>query len=113
MPPVVILKAEALNNRRMRNVDEHREEHNMDRSLEMNTAVTATDKAGMAAQSRDPVRYLVFSASLRSTSLNTQLAKIAAGAIEKHGGKVDLASMSDFDVPSYDQDTQDGDGFPP
>ena len=26
---------------------------------------------------------------------------------------MDLASMKDFDAPSYDQDVQDGDGFPP
>ncbi|MDQ3930935.1 MAG: NAD(P)H-dependent oxidoreductase, partial [Chloroflexota bacterium] len=62
---------------------------------------------------REPVRFLVFSASLRDGSLNSQLAKLAASIIERHGGTVDLAAMSDFDAPSYDQDTQDGDGFPP
>jgi NAD(P)H-dependent FMN reductase len=62
---------------------------------------------------RDPVSVLVFSASLRAGSLNTTLAKLAAGAIEKHGGKVDLAAMSAFDGPSYSQDAQTKDGVPP
>ncbi len=43
---------------------------------------------------REPVRYLVFSASLRTGSFNTMLAKLAASAIEKHGGTVDLAARS-------------------
>jgi NAD(P)H-dependent FMN reductase len=57
----------------------------------------------------------VFSASLRKASLNTQLAAFAAEVIEKHGGQVDRASMSDFDAPSYNQDVQDDEeqGFPP
>src|SRR5206468_6034672 len=62
---------------------------------------------------REPVRYLVFSASLRTGSFNTMLAKLAASAIEKHGGTVDLAAVSAFDSPSYSQDVQAKDGFPP
>src|SRR5689334_13478789 len=62
---------------------------------------------------REPVRFLVFSASLRAASLNSRLARLTAGTIEQHGGTVDLASMEDFDASSYDQDTQDSDGFPP
>jgi chromate reductase len=61
----------------------------------------------------EPVRFLVFSASLRDASLNSQLARLAARVIEQQGGRVDLAAMADFDVPSYDQDTQDEKGFPP
>ncbi|HMD89662.1 MAG TPA: NAD(P)H-dependent oxidoreductase [Anaerolineaceae bacterium] len=64
-------------------------------------------------ESREPIRFLVFSASLRTASLNSQLARLAAKIIEQHGGIVDLAEMADFDVPSYDQDTQDADGYPP
>ncbi|MGH3024026.1 MAG: NADPH-dependent FMN reductase [Gaiellaceae bacterium] len=56
--------------------------------------------------------YLVFSASLRADSLNTRLARLAALTIEANGGTVDLASMRDFDVPSYDADVQRG-AFPP
>lgn len=33
--------------------------------------------------------------------------------IQEHGGAVDQAAMNDFDVPSYDQDSQDASGFPP
>ncbi len=61
---------------------------------------------------REPVSFLVFSASLRAGSLNTTLAKLAAGAIQTHGGTADLAALSAFDSPSYSQDAQ-AQGFPP
>jgi chromate reductase len=61
---------------------------------------------------REQVSFLVFSASLRSGSLNTRLAALAASVIEANGGDVDLALMSDFDCPSYDYDVQQRDGFP-
>ena len=57
-------------------------------------------------QRREPVSFLLFSASLRADSLNTTLAKLAARSIEQHGGTVDLAAMSAFDSPSYSQDAQ-------
>jgi NAD(P)H-dependent FMN reductase len=62
---------------------------------------------------REPVRFLVFSASLRRGSLNSQLAELAATCISAHGGQVDVAAMRDFDAPSYDQDVQHEEGFPP
>jgi chromate reductase, NAD(P)H dehydrogenase (quinone) len=55
---------------------------------------------------------LLFSASSRSDSLNGRLTSLAASVIEKHGAKADLASMSDFDGPSYDQDVEARDGLP-
>jgi chromate reductase, NAD(P)H dehydrogenase (quinone) len=55
---------------------------------------------------REPVRFLVFSASLRMDSLNTRLAKLATILIEKNGGKVDFANMSDFDCSSFNQDSE-------
>ena len=61
---------------------------------------------------REPVSFLVFSASLREGSLNTQLADLAATCIEAHGGEVDRASMRDFECPSYSLDVQRGEGFP-
>jgi chromate reductase, NAD(P)H dehydrogenase (quinone) len=61
---------------------------------------------------REPVRYLVFSASLRAESLNTKLARLAAAIIEANGGAVELASMREFDSPSYDADVQREHGFP-
>jgi chromate reductase len=65
-----------------------------------------------STRSREPVRFLVFSASLRQASLNSGLARLAARTIEENAGTVDLALMKDFDVPSYNQDVHDGEGFP-
>ena len=53
-----------------------------------------------------PLRILVFSASLRKDSLNTRLAKLAADVIVKNGGVADVATMADFDCPSYNQDLE-------
>jgi NAD(P)H-dependent FMN reductase len=69
-----------------------------------------------AARSTVPdksTRFLVFSASLRAESLNTRLARLAARVIEEHGGMADLASMQDFDCPSYNQDVEWQPGLPP
>lgn len=60
----------------------------------------------------EPLRILVFSASLRNDSLNTSLAKLAARVIEKKGSKVDYASMSEFDCPSFNQDLEINNSYP-
>ena len=60
-----------------------------------------------------PVRCLVFPASLRGDSLNGRLAALAARTIEAYSGKVDSTTLRDFDCPSYDGDVQDAEGFPP
>jgi NAD(P)H-dependent FMN reductase len=60
---------------------------------------------------REPLRFLVFSASLKAESLNTQLAKLAATIIQKHGAIADFAHMSEFDCPSYNGDVEQKDGF--
>lgn len=60
----------------------------------------------------EPVRILLFSASLRKESYNTKLATLAASIIEKHGGIVDFASMSEFDTPSFNQDIEGEGDFP-
>lgn len=57
-------------------------------------------------KNNEPLKILVFSASLRKESLNTKLAKLAAGVIEKHGGKVDFANMSEFDCLSFNEDLE-------
>lgn len=62
---------------------------------------------------REPLKILVFSASLRAQSLNTQLARLAADAIERHGATPDLASMRNFDAPSFDGDLETAEGTPP
>ena len=61
----------------------------------------------------EPVRLLVFSASLREDSFNTRLALLGRSVIERHGGIVDFATMREFDGPSYDQDLETRDGLPP
>jgi len=58
------------------------------------------------------LRVLVFGASLRADSLNTKLAALAARVAERGGATIDHASMRDFDVPSYDGDTERGQGIP-
>ena len=61
---------------------------------------------------REPLKFLVFSASLRNDSLNTKLAKLAALVIEKNGAKADFAYMSEFDCPSFNQDLETKDIHP-
>lgn len=61
---------------------------------------------------REPLRLLVFSASLRADSLNTRLARLAASIIEKQGAVVDFADMSAFDSPSYNGDAEQNSGLP-
>jgi NAD(P)H-dependent FMN reductase len=69
--------------------------------------------ATVDGQAREPVSFLVFSASLREGSLNTQLADLAAGAIESNRCTVVSGTMAEFDCPSYDADVQREQGFPP
>jgi NAD(P)H-dependent FMN reductase len=59
------------------------------------------------------LKVLVFAASLRADSLNRKLAALAAKVAEQHGATVDLASMREFDVPSYDGDAETATGIPP
>ena len=66
----------------------------------------------MNRPARERVRFLVFGASLRAESLNARLASLAARRVEANGGEADLASMREFDCPSYDQDVQNSQGFP-
>ena len=59
-----------------------------------------------------PLRYLVFSSSLRNESLNTRLAKLAEDVIRKKGAIADFANMSEFDCPSFNQDLEVNDFHP-
>lgn len=61
---------------------------------------------------REPVRFLVFSASIRAVSLNGRLAELAAASIEANGGIVDFRPMADFDTPTHSADVQEAEGFP-
>ena len=65
-----------------------------------------------APHTREPVRFLVFSASLREGSLNTRLASLASEVIGANGGDVDLASMAEFDCPSFNGDIEEREGLP-
>ena len=58
------------------------------------------------------IHFLVFSATLRKDSLNTRLAKLAALVVEKNGGRVDFANMSEFDCPSFNQDLEINNSYP-
>jgi chromate reductase, NAD(P)H dehydrogenase (quinone) len=57
-------------------------------------------------------KILVFSASLRAESLNRKLATLAARVAEQNGATVDLVSMAEFDVPSYNGDLEASEGIP-
>ena len=52
------------------------------------------------------LRVLVFSASLRNDSINATLAQMASRYASGHGALVDLASMREFDAPSYDPEIE-------
>jgi chromate reductase, NAD(P)H dehydrogenase (quinone) len=62
--------------------------------------------------SQPTLKVLIFAASLRTESLNRRLAALAARVAAENGATVDIASMRDFDVPSYDGDTELGQGIP-
>ncbi len=74
--------------------------------------MTDSEFNGSGAAAREPISFLVFSASMRDGSLNTRLAELAARTIEQHGGTVDRANLIDFDAPSYNEDDQHEFGFP-
>ena len=54
----------------------------------------------MASHGRNPIRILVFEASLRTGSLNDRLATLIAQVVDRHGGTVDRAHLTDFDCPT-------------
>ncbi|MGH9384789.1 MAG: NADPH-dependent FMN reductase [Vicinamibacterales bacterium] len=58
------------------------------------------------------INVLVFAASLRTESLNRQLAVLSARVAEANGATVDLASMHDFDVPNYNGDVERAEDMP-
>jgi NAD(P)H-dependent FMN reductase len=60
----------------------------------------------------DACHVLVLSASLRGESLNTRLARLAAGTIEQGGHAAELASLREFAVGPYDGDEEQAVGFP-
>jgi NAD(P)H-dependent FMN reductase len=67
----------------------------------------------MSQSRREPIRVLIFAASLHATSLNAALAQLAARIVEQNSGVAHLASMRDFDSPSFDADVDAAEGLPP
>jgi NAD(P)H-dependent FMN reductase len=59
-----------------------------------------------------PIRFLIFDASLRNESLNNQLASLATSVVEQRAGAVDRARMTDFDCPTFDADVEKSQGIP-
>ena len=66
----------------------------------------------MTASVREPIRLLVFAGSMREESLNGKLARLAARVITDHQGIATLATMKDFECPSYDGDLEVTSGIP-
>jgi chromate reductase, NAD(P)H dehydrogenase (quinone) len=66
-----------------------------------------------ADREKGPVRLLLFAASLGNVSLNCRLAAVAGATLERSGARVDRATMREFDTPSYNQDVEAREGFPP
>ena len=59
-----------------------------------------------------PIRYLIFDASLRARSLNDRLATLAASVVQQRAGAIDRARMDEFDCPTYDADIEESTGIP-
>jgi NAD(P)H-dependent FMN reductase len=58
------------------------------------------------------MKVLAFAASLREQSLNRRLITCAAEIARGCGVEVDLASFREFEMPLYNDDLQQGAGFP-
>lgn len=58
------------------------------------------------------VKLLAFAASLRKGSFNRKLIQLTAELAREQGAEVDLADFQDFDMPLYNRDIQDAEGFP-
>jgi chromate reductase, NAD(P)H dehydrogenase (quinone) len=59
------------------------------------------------------VPLLAFAASQRQASLNRKLIRIAADLARAGGARADLAEFAEFDMPLFDADVQEREGFPP
>lgn len=68
--------------------------------------------SGMRQLSDPKLRILLLSASAREGSLNTALAKVAAGIIESFGADSDIANIGEFTIPFFDQRIKDTTGIP-
>ncbi|HMQ70218.1 MAG TPA: NAD(P)H-dependent oxidoreductase [Ignavibacteria bacterium] len=80
-------------------------------AIELNDDITGL--AEIEKKHAEPIRFLVFSVSLRKDSYNSRLAQLAGEKLIESGCIVDFARMEDFDCISYDQDIEDKKIFPP
>ena len=55
---------------------------------------------------REQLSILIFSASLRTESLNTRLVNLAIEILKDNGVSVNVAGMHEFDCPSFSQDLE-------
>ncbi|MFG2714299.1 NADPH-dependent FMN reductase [Streptomyces goshikiensis] len=69
------------------------------------TDASETDTSG-------PLRVLVLAGSSREGSVNTRLAALVAGQVERSGATADLARIRDFEMPTYDGDAETEQGPP-
>ena len=58
-------------------------------------------------------KILAFAGSLREDSLNKKVLQVAAEGARAAGAEVTIADLRDFDMPIYNVDDQERDGFPP
>jgi NAD(P)H-dependent FMN reductase len=59
------------------------------------------------------LRLLAFAASFRQASLNRRLIQVAAEIARGAGAAVDLAEFNEFEMPLFNADLLEGEGFPP
>jgi len=60
----------------------------------------------------EPLRILIFGASMRAASFNRRLAAIADGMLRNAGAQPRLVAFGDFAVPAYDGDVETRAGIP-
>lgn len=59
------------------------------------------------------LRLLAFAASLRGASINRRLLNVAVEIARRGGAEVEVAEFAEFDMPLFNADVQERDGFPP
>lgn len=79
----------------------------------MTDATNANDLTDVnIASGPGALRVFVLAGSSREGSVNSRLAALVAGQIERSGATVDLARIGDFEMPTYDGDTEAAEGPP-
>lgn len=58
------------------------------------------------------MKLLLFAASLRKASCNKKLIRVANEIVKEAGHETDFAEFDEFDMPLYNADIQDSQGFP-